>query len=124
MKWRHHASWRLIIALGIWLSSVPVNAVGDPGPMPDPVGDAGPPALPDNSGNPKANGQHWYSIKQWTSLGDSYATGFGVGKSLAWNRCVHFSDAYPLLMVSHSLHFQRSELAPLRALHYLFFFLK
>ncbi|MCJ1252740.1 hypothetical protein MMC24_000546 [Lignoscripta atroalba] len=40
----------------------------------------------------------WPGIIQWTAIGDSYATGVGVGDSLEWARCVRYSDAYPLLM--------------------------
>ena len=40
----------------------------------------------------------WYGIIQWTALGDSYATGVGVGDSLGYNGCAKYSDAYPLLM--------------------------
>ncbi len=60
-------------------------------------GTASPPT-PKVSNDPKINQQDWYGIVQWTTIGDSYATGVGVGNSLAWNRCVRFSDAYPLLM--------------------------
>ncbi len=76
-----------------------VHAAGAPLKMPPPVGKPGLPVLSGISPDIVAYADnHWDGIKQWTSLGDSYATGVGVGKSLAWNRCVHFSDAYPLLM--------------------------
>ena len=75
---------------------VSAQTAGAPGPMPSAVGsNPGPPAI---KGTVDPNQAGWYGIKQWTSLGDSYATGVGVGNSLAWNRCVHFSDAYPKLM--------------------------
>ncbi|KAL8653408.1 MAG: hypothetical protein Q9226_003859, partial [Calogaya cf. arnoldii] len=54
--------------------------------------DPGPPEI----SNEKTQG--WPGIVQWTSLGDSYATGVGVGESKGADRCVQFSDSYPLLM--------------------------
>lgn len=86
----------LIFLCTCFLATGHAQTATDPGTMPSPVGgNPGPPAVP-NVVKPQNGG--WYGIKQWTSLGDSYATGVGVGTSLAWNRCVHFSDAYPLLM--------------------------
>ena len=52
--------------------------------------------LPSNV--PAAQAAHWPGIIQWTAIGDSYATGVGVGDNLEWARCVRYSDAYPLLM--------------------------
>ena len=87
----------LLFLCTAFLATGHAQTAGAPGTMPSPVGNPGPPAVP-NITNPQNNG--WYGIKQWTSLGDSYATGVGVGTSLAWNRCVHFSDAYPRLMTA------------------------
>ncbi|KAL8772549.1 MAG: hypothetical protein Q9209_002210 [Squamulea sp. 1 TL-2023] len=83
----------LFTAFGLFNLIVPVPASTDIKDLPsNPKPDPGPPVLP------KFAGQAWPGILQWTSLGDSYATGVGVGESKGFTRCVHFSDSYPLLM--------------------------
>ncbi|KAL8784301.1 MAG: hypothetical protein Q9213_004059 [Squamulea squamosa] len=83
----------IFTAFGLLNLIVSVPASTDPKDLPNnPIPDPGPPVLPESAG------QAWAGIIQWTSLGDSYATGVGVGESKGFNRCVHYSDSYPLLM--------------------------
>lgn len=84
-----------ILGLFYYVLSVPAST--DPKDLPK--------SLKPNPGPPVPPGTKntgWPGISQWTSLGDSYATGVGAGDLLGMNRCVHYSDAYPLLINNDS----------------------